>query len=138
MSANMRICIPVAKDENQNDIINKDFENTTSYMIVDTQTSQSTVLNEHDLKTIYDADNPLEALLKAGIDSIITPIIRSAAFVILKKRTEIQVFTSITDNIKENIELLMAGKLLELTDDGLMFTMSCAGECSSCASTTCK
>ena len=134
----MKICIPTTKDENQNYIINKDFETTTNYIIHNTKHSTSTIFSESDLMTEFNSENSLEALVNAGVSSIITPIIRSAAFVILKNRTDIQVFTPITTCIKETLDLFLNNKLKELTSDGLEFSMGCAGECGSCSSTTCK
>jgi len=134
----MKICIPTKKDCESNEVISDEFETTSSYMIHDTESTASAVLSEQQLMSTFNADNSLDALIKAGVQSIITPVIRSAAFVVLKKRTDIQLFTSVSNDITENIDLFNKMKLRELTQDSLVFTMGCAGQCTSCSITTCK
>lgn len=134
----MKLCLPITKNDDLEEVINKDFETTNHYMIYDTGSARSTVFLEKDLILKFAVDNTLEALIKAGVIAIIAPVIRSAAFVILKNRTDIRIFTSISDNVQENIDLYTADKLNELTRDMLQFSMGCSGSCSSCESLTCE
>ena len=133
----MRVCMPITDDSGMTSLINKDFETASKYIICELDTDTSFIVGDQDMKDVFGESDPLGYLAKVGVESIVTPDMRPASRVVLKRRTSISIFQG-EGVVCDALDMLQDGKLLELGLEGLEFSTACAGSCSSCSSSTCS
>ena len=125
----MKICIPLKSNEGLDSPVNADFDSTSLYLVCDGSDMSYEVIDDRDAA---DDGNILKQLIDEGLEKIITFTMKPAAFVVLKRRTGLQIYRDSQTSAGENVRLLLDGQLSELTDEDLIELSGCGGSCGSC------
>ena len=97
------------------------FGSAPAFIVVDTEDSGVVSVNNKDLHHAHGACNPLKALDGNSVDAMVVGGIGAGA--LMKLQSEgIRVFRGVEGKVRENLELLAAGKLPEFS-----INMTCAG-----------
>lgn len=125
----MKICIPVKSDAGLDSPVNADFDTTSLYLVCDGSDMSYEVIDDRDAAR---DGNILKQLIDEGLEAIVTYTMKPAAFVVLKRRTGLQIYRASQASAGENVRLLMAGELPELMEEDLIELSGCGGSCGSC------
>jgi predicted Fe-Mo cluster-binding NifX family protein len=111
----MKIALPIQKTGN-NQIIARSFGRTAHFLIFDTDSQQSVIIENNAMGLQGGAGiRAAQILIDHSIDALITPQCGENANVLLKK-ANVSLYRSIDDNIQKNIEFLLQDKLSSLDD----------------------
>lgn len=110
----MKICFPVKSDNGINSEVYNHFGSAPSFVIVDTETDSTTVINNNDQHHEKGACSPFKALDGQTVDAVIVGGIGAGA---LNKLAQagIKVYQPKALSIEENIKMLKAQALPEFT-----------------------
>tara|TARA_B100000609_G_C17028470_1_gene337483 strand:+ start:309 stop:710 length:402 start_codon:yes stop_codon:yes gene_type:complete len=125
----MKICIPVKSDAGLDSPVNADFDSTSLYLVCDGSDMSYEVIDD---RNSAGDGNILKGLINDGLEAIITYTMKPAAFVVLKRRTGLQIYRASQASAGENIRALLDGKLPELAEEDLIELSGCGGSCGSC------
>lgn len=117
----MKVCFPVQLDSGIDSIVYNHFGSAPAFIIVDTDEAGAATVNNNDLHHEHGACNPFMALGSNRVDAVIVGGIGGGA---LGKLTAdgIRVYRSMAETVKENIALLLQGRLPEM-----MMNHTCGG-----------
>lgn len=128
----MNVLIPLRESE-QAPEIHRDFDSTGSYLLCRTDTGEVLPFDPDALTGQKGGGSIFDVLEAQKITHIITPSIRAAAFVMLK-RWGITICKPQGLEVAPNLEAFKKGLLNEMTLDDLGPWESCLSGCSSCDS----
>ena len=113
----MKICIPIKNDQGVNSLVYKHFGTAREFIVYDTETFEvMTISNQKENHTsrMYDL---LESLTNLYLDVTIVFEIGENALTQLNQ-AGIRVFRAAGTTIKDNVELLLSSRLIELRSNG--------------------
>ena len=117
----MKVCFPVAEVNGIESEVYGHFGSAPTFVIVETDTSKITTVNNKDQEHAQGACNPLKKLNNEHVDAIVVGGIGMGALNVLNQ-TGIKVFQAQAPTVRENIDLLKKGSLPEFTSQN-----TCAG-----------
>jgi predicted Fe-Mo cluster-binding NifX family protein len=110
----MKVCFPVLKAEDLDSEVYGHFGSAPVFIVVETDNNTVTTINNKDQHHAHGACNPLKALNDQSVDAVVVGGIGAGALSRLNQLA-IKVFQAQASTVKENIELLKAQNLPELT-----------------------
>jgi predicted Fe-Mo cluster-binding NifX family protein len=113
----MKICFPVQEDKGMSSAVYNHFGSAPVFLVFDTDTSSMSAINNRDQHHVHGACNPLKALDNQKVDAIVVGGIGAGALTRLNQMG-IRVHRAQAGTIVENISMLNAGTLPELTLQG--------------------
>ncbi|OHE59754.1 MAG: diguanylate cyclase [Thermodesulfovibrio sp. RBG_19FT_COMBO_42_12] len=117
----MKVCFPVAEVNGIESEVYGHFGSAPTFVIVETDTSKITTVNNKDQNHEHGACNPLKKLNNQHVDAMVVGGIGMGALNILN-HSGIKVFQAQASTVRENIALLKEGGLPEFTPQN-----TCAG-----------
>jgi predicted Fe-Mo cluster-binding NifX family protein len=123
----MRICFGVLTDEGLHSVVYNHFGSAPAFVIVDTEENRLITVQNRATHHPEGSCTPIEALIKVQIDAVVVGAIGVGAIIKFNSE-EIEVYRSAKATVKENLDLLIAGKLKKLTLDH-----ACSGGRSGCS-----
>jgi predicted Fe-Mo cluster-binding NifX family protein len=108
----MKVCFPVSKDKGLESEVYGHFGSAPLFVVVDTDNSNVSSINNNDQHHKYGACNPMKALDNQKVDVVVVGGIGAGALSKLNN-SGVKVFHSQAATIKENIVLLKARNLPE-------------------------
>jgi predicted Fe-Mo cluster-binding NifX family protein len=108
----MKICFPVKSDNGINSEVYNHFGTAPSFVIVDTETDSTTVVNNNDQHHAHGGCSPLKALDGRSVDAVIVGGIGAGALNKLNL-AGIRVYQPQASSIAENIKMFKAQALPE-------------------------
>jgi predicted Fe-Mo cluster-binding NifX family protein len=88
------------------------FGSAAMFIVVDTETSQMSVINNGDMHHVHGACNPIKAINGRNVDAIVVGGIGARALSRLNQ-SGIRVYQAMASTVKENMEMLMNRHLPE-------------------------
>jgi predicted Fe-Mo cluster-binding NifX family protein len=110
----MKVCFAVEKDEGMESAVYGHFGTAPVFVMVDTETDGVGAVGNKDVDHVHGACNPFQAIGGQAIDAVVVGGIGAGAISGLNARG-IKVFASRAETVKQNMDLLKAGKLPLLT-----------------------
>jgi predicted Fe-Mo cluster-binding NifX family protein len=110
----MRIGFPVLKTEGLESEVYGHFGSAPAFVVFETESGDIKTINNKDQHHAHGACNPMKALDNEKVDAIVVGGIGGGALTRLNQ-LGIKVFRATAPTIKENIDLLRASNLSELT-----------------------
>jgi predicted Fe-Mo cluster-binding NifX family protein len=110
----MKVCFAVEKDEGMESAVYGHFGSAPAFMIVDTESRSAAAVGNRDMIHAHGACNPLMALGGRNVDAVVVGGIGGGALTKLNT-AGIRVYGIMAATIKENLDLLTANGLPELT-----------------------
>ena len=110
----MKVCFPVHKDEGVNSTVYDHFGSAPEFIVVNTELQSTITVDNKDLDHVHGACNPVMAVGGHSIDAVVVGGIGAGALSRLNA-DGIKVYKSISETVKENLELLKDDRLPELT-----------------------
>lgn len=104
----MKICFPVAAEQGLDSKVYDHFGSASTFVIVDSETDQFTIIDNRDLHHQHGACNPVGALGGHNVDIIVVGGIGAGAVARLKQ-VGIKVMKSQAATVRENLTLLKNG-----------------------------
>jgi predicted Fe-Mo cluster-binding NifX family protein len=117
----MKICFPVAKNQGMDSIVFNHFGSAPQFVIVDQAAGSVVTIDNRDMHHEHGACNPVMALNGEQVDAIVVGGIGGGALNKLNQKG-IRVYKAQGKTIRENMELISANTLPELT-----LQQTCAG-----------
>jgi predicted Fe-Mo cluster-binding NifX family protein len=117
----MKVCFPVAEVNGIESEVYGHFGSAPTFVIVETDTSEITTVNNKDQEHEHGACNPLKKLNNQHVDALVVAGIGMGALNVLNQ-SGIKVFQAQAPTVRENIALLKNGSLPEFTSQH-----TCAG-----------
>ena len=110
----MKLCFPVKIDNGLESIVFNHFGSSPLFVLIDTETNETGVINNQDLGHTHGMCNPFKALNGKIVDAIIVGGIGAGA---IKKLNSmgIKVYRASDDTIRKNIDLFENNSLPELS-----------------------
>ncbi len=124
----MKICFPVQKNEGLSSVVYGHFGSAPMFLIYDTDTSNIAAVDNRDAHHVHGACNPLKALDNQKVDAVVVGGIGAGALMKLNQ-LGIRVHRAEADTIEENMSILSARNLPELTVQGCCGGHSHGGSC---------
>ncbi len=124
----MKICFPVQNNEGLESTVYNHFGSAPFFVIINTETDDATTIVNKDLHHAHGACNPMKAIDGQQIDAIIVGGIGAGALNRLNQ-LGIKAFQAQAATIRENISLLQAQGLRELTIQQCCGGHSAGGGC---------
>jgi predicted Fe-Mo cluster-binding NifX family protein len=110
----MKICFPVSAANGVDSEVYGHFGSAPAFIIVETDESRVTTINNRDQHHAHGACNPLKALNNQKVDAIVVGGIGAGALNKLNQQG-MKVFQARAQTVNENIQLLLEQKLPEFT-----------------------
>ncbi|OGW32098.1 MAG: diguanylate cyclase [Nitrospirae bacterium GWC2_42_7] len=117
----MKICFPVKSDNGINSEVYNHFGSAPSFVIIDTETDSTTVINNNDQHHAHGGCSPLKALDGHSVDAVIVGGIGAGALNKLN-HAGIKVYQPQASSIAENIKMFKSQALSEF-----MVQHTCSG-----------
>jgi predicted Fe-Mo cluster-binding NifX family protein len=117
----MKVCFPVAEVNGIESEVYGHFGSAPTFVIVETDTSEITTVNNKDQEHEHGACNPLKKLNNQHVDALVVAGIGMGALNVLNQ-SGIKVFQAQALTVRENIALLKKSSLPEFTSQN-----TCAG-----------
>jgi predicted Fe-Mo cluster-binding NifX family protein len=117
----MKVCFPVAEVNGIESEVYGHFGSAPTFVIVETDTSEITTVNNKDQEHAHGACNPLKKLNNQHVDALVVAGIGMGALNVLNQ-SGIKVFQAQAPTVRENIDLLKKSSLPEFTSQN-----TCAG-----------
>jgi predicted Fe-Mo cluster-binding NifX family protein len=117
----MKVCFPVAEVNGIESEVYGHFGSAPTFVIVETDTSKITTVNNKDQEHAHGACNPLKKLNNQHVDALVVAGIGMGALNVLNQ-SGIKVFQAQAPTVRENIALMKNGSLPEFTSQN-----TCAG-----------
>jgi predicted Fe-Mo cluster-binding NifX family protein len=117
----MKVCFPVAEVNGIESEVYGHFGSAPTFVIVETDTSKITTVNNKDQEHAHGACNPLKKLNNEHVDALVVAGIGMGALNVLNQ-SGIKVFQAQAPTVRENIALLTKGSLPEFNSQN-----TCAG-----------
>jgi predicted Fe-Mo cluster-binding NifX family protein len=124
----MKVCFPVQKDEGMDSTVYNHFGSAPVFVVVDTETSNLSAINNRDQHHAHGACNPMKALDNKKVDAIVVGGIGAGALTRLNQMG-IMVHRSQAATVRENVDLYTSKSLPELTLQGCCGGHSKDGGC---------
>jgi predicted Fe-Mo cluster-binding NifX family protein len=124
----MKVCFPVQKDEGMDSTVYNHFGSAPVFVVVDTETSNLSAINNRDQHHAHGACNPMKALDNQKVDAIVVGGIGAGALTRLNQMG-IMVHRSQAATVRENVDLYTSKSLPELTLQGCCGGHSKDGGC---------
>jgi len=124
----MKICFPVQKDEGIESEVFGHFGSAPFFVVVDTDTSAVSTINNRDQHHTHGACNPMKALDNQKVDAIVVGGIGAGALTRLNQMG-IAVHRSSAATIRENMMMFASQQLPALTIQGCCGGHSADGGC---------
>jgi len=110
----MKICFPVLKAEGMESEVYGHFGSAPVFLFVETDSNHVTSINNRDQHHVHGACNPMKALNNQKVAAVVVGGIGAGALSRLNQ-LGIKVFQANAPTVKENIAMLKAQNLSELT-----------------------
>lgn len=110
----MKVCFPVQSDAALESRIYNHFGSAPFFVVVDTETSETTTIRNHDQHHAHGACNPARALGEQAVDAVIVGGIGAGALSRLNQ-LGVRVYQAGAGGIREHLAMLRAGGLAEYT-----------------------
>lgn len=112
----MKLCFPVKENSGLDSIVFNHFGSSPLFIVFNTDTDETSVINNQDLGHVHGKCNPFKALNGEIVDAIIVGGIGAGA---IKKLNSmgIKVYRASEDTIKKNIVMFGSSSLPELSID---------------------
>jgi predicted Fe-Mo cluster-binding NifX family protein len=110
----MKVCFPVLKSEGLESEVYGHFGSAPVFLFVETDSSNVTIVNNKDQHHEHGACNPMKALDNQKVDAVVVGGIGAGALNRLNQ-LGIKVFRANAPTVKENLVMLKAQNLSELT-----------------------
>ena len=123
----MRICFAVVKEDGLQSLVYNHYGSAPAFVIVDTEGNRLTTVQNRATHHPEGSCTPIEALIKMQIEAVVVGAIGVGAIIKFSSE-EIEVYRSAKTTVKENLDLLIAGRLKKLTLDH-----ACSGGRSGCS-----
>ena len=112
----MKLCIPIEENKGLESIPYGHFGSAPMFMLFDTESNETKVIDNHDLYHANGACHPMKNLDGENIDTVLVGGIGSRAIARLNE-IGIKVYKSIQGTLQENIDHFRNNRLTELTQD---------------------
>jgi len=123
----MKVCFPVIKDEGMASRIFGHFASAPQFMLVDTETEETTSVHNHDKAAPEAGCNPFKALSGSQLDGVIVGGVGDNLLELLNMMG-FRVYEAQSDSVRENVELFGRQELPELKKQGSVDAGRCDGE----------
>jgi predicted Fe-Mo cluster-binding NifX family protein len=110
----MKICFPVLTAKGIESEVYGHFGSATAFVVVDTESTDITNINNNDQHHAHGACSPMKALNNQSVDAVVVVGIGQGALSRLSQ-LGIKVFQAQAPTVKENMEILKAQNLPEFT-----------------------
>ena len=110
----MKVCFAVEENEGVNSTIYGHFGSAPLFVMVDVESDKMTAVDNSDKEHIHGACNPIKAIGGRDIDAVVVGGIGAGAIRGLNAQG-IKVYRAMARTVKENLDLLVGGKLPEMT-----------------------
>jgi predicted Fe-Mo cluster-binding NifX family protein len=110
----MKICFPVLTAKGIESEVYGHFGSAPAFVIVDTESTDITTINNNDQHHAHGACSPMKALNNQSVDAVVVAGIGQGALSGLSQ-LGIKVFQAQAPTVKENMEILKAQNLPEFT-----------------------
>jgi predicted Fe-Mo cluster-binding NifX family protein len=110
----MKVCFPIEKDLGLASIVFGHFGSAPFFLLVDTDTSQTTTISNSDQHHSHGACNPLQALTGQQVDGIVVNGIGGGALNHLQQ-SGLRVFKAQGTTVQESIDMIKQNSLPEFT-----------------------
>lgn len=117
----MDVAFPIQEDLGLDSPVHNHFGSAKMFIIVESESLKVETIENQDLGHSHGQCNPLKAMGQRQVDAAVVGGIGKGALIKLSQ-SGIKTFRSVGGTIKDNIELMTAGKLTEFSLD-----MTCAG-----------
>ena len=110
----MKVCFPVQENNGMESVVYNHFGSAPTFVLVDTEVQSATTVNNADINHVHGACNPIMAMGGQDVDAVVVGGIGAGAIQGLNSRG-IKVYRAVAPTVKENLALLSASGLPELT-----------------------
>ncbi len=110
----MKVCFPVQENNGLDSIVYNHFGSAPTFILVDTEVQNTTTVSNADIHHVHGACNPIMAMGGQDVDAVVVGGIGAGAIQGLNSRG-IKVYRAVAPSVKENMTLLSASGLPELT-----------------------
>lgn len=110
----MKVCFPITQDEGLNSKLFNHFNSAPLFLIVDSETRETTVVANCDPRNEQQGCNPYAALHLQQLDAIIVDAIGDAALQTMNNLCGFRVYETRGGTLEETLEQLAANSLIEL------------------------
>jgi len=124
----MKICFPVEKNDGLDSVVYNHFGSAPLFIVVDTESSSHSIINNKDQHHVHGQCNPLKALDNQRINAVIVGGIGAGALSKLNQMG-ITVHRSQADTVRENVSLFTSKQLPALTMQGCCGGHGSGGGC---------
>ncbi|MBI4683723.1 MAG: NifB/NifX family molybdenum-iron cluster-binding protein [Nitrospirae bacterium] len=108
----MKLCFPIQKNDGMESSVFNHFGSAPMFVVVDTETNNTSVINNRNQHHEHGACNPLQALSNSSIDVVIVGGIGTGALSKLLQ-TGIKVYQANSGNVRENLAQFLNRSLPE-------------------------
>jgi len=122
----MRVCFPVIKDEGMASTIYGHFASAPQFMLVDTETEETSAIPNHDASAPEAGCNPFRALAGSQLDGVIVGGVGDNLLELLNMMG-LRVYEAQSESVRENVELFGNRELPELKKQGSVEAGRCDG-----------
>ncbi len=122
----MKVCFPVIKDEGMASSIYGHFASAPQFVLVDTETEETTAVHNHDKDAPEAGCNPFKALSGSQLDGVIVGGIGDNLLELLNMMG-FRVYEAQSESVRENVELFGRQELPELKKQGSVDAGRCGG-----------
>jgi predicted Fe-Mo cluster-binding NifX family protein len=110
----MKVCFAVQENEGVNSTVYNHFGSAPLFVMVDVDSDKMTAVDNKDKEHVHGACNPIKAIGGQNIDAVVVGGIGGGAIRGLNAQG-IKVYRAMAKTVKENLDLLVGGKLPEMT-----------------------
>jgi predicted Fe-Mo cluster-binding NifX family protein len=110
----MKVCFAVQENEGINSTVYNHFGSAPLFVMVDVGSDNMTAVDNKDKDHVHGACNPIKALGGHDIDAVVVGGIGAGAIRGLNAQG-IKVYRAVARTVKENLDLLVGGKLPEMS-----------------------
>lgn len=125
----MKVVFPTEVNMGMDSVVFEHFGSANFFILVDSETENMEVILNQDLNHQHGQCQPMKAIGGREIDAVVVGGIGGTAMTKLKKGGK-TVFKAVAGSVKDNLELLKAGKLTEFMPFDICGGHGHGGECS--------
>ncbi|MFA6008574.1 MAG: NifB/NifX family molybdenum-iron cluster-binding protein [Desulfobacteraceae bacterium] len=125
----MKVVFPTEVNIGMDSVVFEHFGSANFFILVDSETENMEVILNQDLNHQHGQCQPMKAIGGREIDAVVVGGIGGTAMTKLKKGGK-TVFKAVAGSVKDNLELLKAGKLTEFMPFDICGGHGHGGECS--------
>ena len=123
----MKVCFPVIENEGLSSRIYGHFASAPQFVLVDTETEETSAIPNHDKSAPEAGCNPFKALSGSQLDGVVVGGVGDNLLELLNM-IGFRVYEAQSESVRENVELFVKQELPEVKKQGSAEAGRCGGE----------